>query len=162
MTATQEIHRTGLQRELPCKLKQHEWLEIAVKKSRLEDELEEVKEQFDQVKEQWKKRITEIEDRIAVHRVELRTGEQKRVVECFERWKGQVIEIVRDDTGEVIDSRTASLRDTQQQIPGTEEDEAAQADAAATQRSAGVAEDEDGDVIPIESNGSGRPKKKKK
>lgn len=160
---TEEIHRTDIKRELPCRLSPDEMLDIAIRKSKLEAQLEEKEEEFAENKREWTKALEEIESRIGVMRSELRTGEQRRVVNCHERWRGQLIEIVRDDTGEVVDTRASTLRDTQQSIPGTGEDgDEQQADAARTQRDAGVAEDEDGDVVPPESNGSGKRARKKR
>jgi hypothetical protein len=161
---TEDIHRTDIKRELPCRLSPDEMLDIAVRKSKLEGELEELEEEFSEEKRSWNKRLEELEGRIGVMRSELRTGEQRRVVTCFERWRGQLIEIVRDDTGEVVDTRASTLRDTQQTIPGTGDagDDEQQADAARTQRAAGVEEDEEGDVVPPESSGSGKRGKKKR
>lgn len=46
-------------------------------------------------------------------------GEELRPVMCRERIKGNVIEIVRVDRGEVVDTRPAELRDLQTSLPGT-------------------------------------------
>lgn len=47
-------------------------------------------------------------------------GEELRPVQCGERLKGNVIEIVRLDRLEVVDTRPAELRDLQTSLPGTE------------------------------------------
>jgi hypothetical protein len=45
-------------------------------------------------------------------------GEELRPVMCGERLHGNVIEIVRIDRGEVVDTRPADLKDLQQDLPG--------------------------------------------
>jgi hypothetical protein len=46
-------------------------------------------------------------------------GEELRPVMCGERLHGNVIEIIRIDRGEVVDTRPAELKDLQTELPGT-------------------------------------------
>lgn len=146
MTQPGEVHRSGIKRELPVKLSFEDMLDVAINKSKLEDEVEKKETDFGLVKDKHKTELGELEAKIAVLREHLRNGERRTVVECFERWKGNLLELVRTDTGDVVETRTATLKDTQADLPAMA---AAQADAAKTQADAGVAE-EDGDVVPIE------------
>lgn len=49
-------------------------------------------------------------------------GLELRPVECAERWHAGMIEIVRADTGEVVESRPVTPADQQTQIPGLDDD----------------------------------------
>jgi NifB/MoaA-like Fe-S oxidoreductase len=160
ISTTEDIVKRGIKRELPCKLTDQEELEIARRKASAEAELEEVQADFDDAKNEWKSRLEEVEKRIALMGAELRTGEQKRVIDCYERFVAGTIETVRTDNGMVIDRRAASLADTQRALPTVGRDEAREeqeqaADAAKTQRDANVEEDDEGDVVAP----AGEPKK---
>lgn len=147
-TNAEEVTRKGIKRELPVKLETHEMLMIAIAKSKAEAELDEMEAELRDIKADWNQRIDEQERRIAVMGVEIRTSEQKRVVPCYERFRAGTIEVVREDTHEIIERRAASLAEAQKALPGTDV-----ADAAATQKAANVEEDEDGDVVVPEGNG---------
>lgn len=45
-------------------------------------------------------------------------GEELREVECLERWRAGMVELVRLDTGDVFDTRAITPADQQQNIPG--------------------------------------------
>lgn len=49
-------------------------------------------------------------------------GLELRPVECTERWHSGMIEIVRSDTDEVVESRPVTPADQQIQIPGLDDD----------------------------------------
>jgi hypothetical protein len=146
---TGEVHRTGIKRELAVKLSFEDMLDVAINKTKLEDQVEKLETEFDLVKDKHKTDLAEVEAKIAALRAQLRTGERATVVECFERWKGNLLELVRTDTNQVVETRTATLKDTQPDLPSMA---AAQADAAKAQAAAGVAEDDEGDVVPIEGS----------
>ncbi|HWU85761.1 MAG TPA: hypothetical protein VN253_00695 [Kofleriaceae bacterium] len=157
-TPAPDVHRTNIQRELPVKLDDEQLLLVAMNKAMLEDELDQLEQDFGDAKEDWKKRIEDKEAEIALRRKELKDKARRSLVDCYERWRGNVIEVVRSDTGEVVDSRAATLKDTQQTIPGAGD---VAADAARTQAGAGVAESPDGDVVPPDdadgaTNGKGK------
>lgn len=81
----------------------------------------------EELAEEKKKQVTaEHSNRIKAIRVEIKRiadarakGEELRPVKCAERLRGNVIEIVRLDRMEVVDTRPADLRDLQTSIPGT-------------------------------------------
>lgn len=160
----EDVVKRGIKRELPCKLTDQQELDIARRKAQAEAELEELQDDFNDVKEEWKTRLDEVEKRIAVMGAELRSGEQKRVIDCYERFVNGTIETVRSDNGMVIDRRAASLADTQRALPGTVKDEAAAqaADAAKAQRDSNVEEDEEGDVVAPAGDGKKNGKGKRK
>jgi hypothetical protein len=143
MTAenTEEITRKGIQRELPVKLTPPELLTIAITKSKAEAERDELCAEFRDVKSDWNGRMEQLDNRIKAMGMTLRTQEERRVVTCHERFKAGTIEVVREDTGEVVERRAATMAEAQKVIPGTESTEG----AAATQRANVVEEDEDGE-----------------
>lgn len=142
-----------LRLELPVPLTDHEQLEIARGKARLEQELEEKRGEFADVKREWSEVFEGFEKRIAQAGAELRTGEQKRVVECHERYvrEGEhagKVEVVRNDTNVVVERRVANLLEARRAVP-PDEDEIADdilADAARLQSETAVEETPDGDV----------------
>lgn len=118
---TDEIHRE-FERELPVKLQGKELLEVAISKANAEAELEQEEAKFEDVKREWGTKLKNIEKRISTMGTELRTREQRRPVPCFERWRDAgTLEIVRTDTGEVIDVRVATMKDKQPNLPETSE-----------------------------------------
>ena len=177
-----KITATDIKRELPCKLTDTDLLEIAIDKAKAEGELDQIQDQFADVKREWGKRIEESEKRIAAMGSELRTRERKRVVICHERVviATRMVEVVREDTYEVVDRRAANLfeagkalpptkhLDEKPEAPSKEVDEAlaaAQAetrDAAQNQKATNVEETEDGDVTVPEGDGKRKSKKKAK
>lgn len=148
---TKEIHRTGIERELPCKLTTPELLEIAISKANAEEYLEEQQAKLEDLKREHGNAIKETEKNIARMGQELRTREQRRPVECFERWRdGGTLEVVRSDTGEVIDVRVATLRDKQGELPTDSEP------APATDAQTGFDEDDEDEEKPAEKTKRGR------
>lgn len=118
---SEEIHRRGIERELPCQLTNQQLLEIAISKSNLEAYLDELGAKFEDAKREWQTQIKEVEKRISTMSAEIRTREQRRVIECYERWRdGATLELVRTDTGEVVDVRVATLKDKQGELPATD------------------------------------------
>lgn len=173
-----KIIATDIKRELPCKLDEQQLLEVAIDKAKAEAELDEIKDDFRDVKEQWNERIEEVEKRISQMGAELRTRERKRVVLCHERVVAEtrMVEVVREDTLEVVDRRPANLFEAGKVLPQTKHldkddqhpddppdvDDALAAAAAETQRAANVEETEDGDVVPPEGDGKRAKKSKRK
>lgn len=162
----EEIHRTGIERELACQLTRDELTDVAIHKAELEDALEQLEAELAEVKASFKRRTDELDALIAADRQVLKSQSKQATVRCYERWRGNMLELVRTDTGEVVDSRAPTLRDTQQTIPGSDDEQTEQpsedaelaGDAARTQADAGVAEDDE----PPESNGVSKRKAKKR
>lgn len=152
---TGEIHRTGLMRELPVKLDLQDMVDVATNKSMLENERDKIELKAKEAAKVAKAEVEALDERIATLRAQLIAGERRTVIECFERWRGNLLEVVRGDTNAVVETRTATLKDTQADLPAMA---AAQADAAKTQADAGVSEDDEGDVVPID----GGEKKKRR
>lgn len=154
----EDIVKRDIMRELPCKLTDEQLLEVAINKAEAEAALEELESDFKDVKEEWSVRIAQSEKRIAEMGAELRTKEQKRVIKCYERFVAGTIEVVRSDTKEVVERRAANLSEAQRALPATD----AKADAAKVQRDNGVAENDEGDVVPPEGDGKRNGKNKRK
>ena len=153
---TQEIHRQ-FEKELPVKLGGKELLEVAISKANAEAELEQEQAKFEDVKREWGAKLKNVEKRIATMGTELRTREQRRMVPCYERWRdGATLEIVRGDTGEVIDVRTATMKDKQPNLPETTGEP-----AAATEVQTGFPEDEEDDAAGDEEASDEKPDEKK-
>lgn len=180
-TVEKKIITKNIQRELSCKLTDAQLLEKATKKADLEAELESIEEQFSDVKGDWNKRIADQEKRIHALGTEIRERASRMPVTCHERFDSErkVIEIVREDTNEVVDTRYPNLFEANQHGPkvehvagdevaapgddASEDDalEAAQAEAnaaAQNQQDQGIEENEDGDVVPTDE---AAPKKKR-
>lgn len=161
---TANIVKKKIMLELPCPITEREELDISRHKARAELELEELLAEFADVKRDWGKRVEEKEKYINQLGAVIRTGEQKRVIECFERYVGDgehagKVEVVRKDTDEVIERRMANLLEARGANPDPDETPE-QRDAARTQAAAGVEEDEDGDVIPPAGDGKKSRKRK--
>jgi hypothetical protein len=107
-------------RELPVTLNDGElqtYGKMLAEKVREEELAEEKKKQITSEQATKIKAIRNDIKRIADARAK---GEELRPVRCAERLHGNVIEIVRLDRNEVVDTRPAELRDLQTTIPGTE------------------------------------------
>lgn len=160
---TEDIHRRGIERELPCKLSNSQLLEIAISKANLEAHLEELEAKFEDVKREWTTQMKDVEKRISTMSGELRTREQRRVIECYERWRdGATLEIVRTDTGEVIDVRVATLRDKQPNLPATDDEPAAAADVQTGFPEDDDEDDDDGDAADGPSDELADKRKRRK
>jgi hypothetical protein len=178
--AKEEIINDEIQLELPCKLPPEKQFEIARRKCDAEDELEQEQARFDELKSAHSERVKEIERRIDVMRVQIKTGEQRQLVECYERWVANTIERVRKDTREVFDRRAATMLDNQRRLPGTGKPKLTSVPSATKDASAlpedpekseffnpalkptDVVLDENGDIAVPEGDGKKKPRKKSK
>lgn len=133
MTKKQDIHREGIVRELPVKLAASQLLEIAISKANAEAQLEQDESKLEDIKREWGDKLKEQKKQIAAMGSALRTREQRQPIDCYERWRdGATLEVVRTDTGEVIDVRVATLRDKQGELDGTTDTPEAAADGVET------------------------------
>jgi hypothetical protein len=165
-----------IKRELPVKLTNDQLLEVAFSKARLEDERDQLQDQFADVKREWGERIAGVEKHIDAMGVELRTRERRQVVLCHERVVAatRMVEVVREDTDEVVERRAANLFEVGKVLPPAkreetdataedppEVDDALAAAANETLKAAAAAnveETEDGDVTVPDT---AAPKKKR-
>lgn len=164
-----DVIRAGIKRELPVRLGDRELLEIAIAKASAEAELDEHNANLADMKREQAKIGEDIEKRIATMGAELRQRQQRRVVICYERWNAGLVEVVRQDLDprnpeSVVERRAANLAEAQRAIP---DPEAARPDddvltaAAKMQRDAGVAENEDGDIVAPDGDGRKRGGRRK-
>jgi hypothetical protein len=160
----ENIIKTKIKLELPCPLSERELLDRARQKSAAELELEQLEQAFADVKKQWATRLEIVEKKIGGLGRVIRDEAEQRVIECYERYvsdgahAGQV-ETVRTDTSTVVERRAANLLESRgANVPESPE----QADAARTQRDAGVEEDDEGDVVAPAGDGKRKPKSRKR
>lgn len=116
-TATPEEMLRRFTRELPVALNDHElqaYGKMLAEKCKEQELALEKKKQVTADHNARIKVITNEIKRIADARAK---GEELRAVQCGERIRGNVIEIVRLDRGEVVDTRPADLRDLQTTMP---------------------------------------------
>lgn len=152
----ERVLRKKILLELPCPLDDSALLAIAKDKSTQEAELEQLEEEFADFKRGWSARIEAKEKAIALLGHQIRTGEQKRVIECFERYQAEgehagKVETVRKDTFDVVERRVADLLEARNAVPDSDQEDDkgdVLAQAARMQRAAGVDENDEGDVVP--------------
>lgn len=160
-TQTEDIVKDNITRELPCSLNDLEVLKIARAKAKTEAELEELQDEIKDERSAQAARLEAVEKRIEIMGGEIRTGEQRRPVPCYERFVNGTIEVVRKDTSEVIDRRAASLVEAQKVMPMTD---APAADASTLDQAAHMQRgfSEDDDEAPDEGEPESEPKKKRR
>lgn len=105
-------------RELPVTLNDHENQVYGKMLAEKVNELKLAEDKKKQVVADHNNRIKVIENEITRIAVARAKGEELRPVTCGERLHGNVIEIVRIDRGEVVDTRPADLKDLQTDLPG--------------------------------------------
>lgn len=120
-TATQEADDGMLRkftRELPVALNDHENQMYGKMLADKVNELKLAEEKKKQVMADHNNRLKIIEAEISRIAVARAKGEELRPVICGERLHGNVIEIVRLDLREVVDTRPAEMADLQTSMPG--------------------------------------------
>lgn len=105
-------------RELPVLLSEHENQMYGKMLAEKVNELRLAEDKKKQVMADHNNRIKVIETEITRIAVARAKGEELRPVMCGERLHGNVIEIVRIDRAEVVDTRPADLKDLQTTMPG--------------------------------------------
>lgn len=106
-----------IKRELPVKLSDHELNLFGGYIAEKHKEKGRLKDQLKRVVAEYKGQLLKLEEdinRLAEARVK---GEETRPVMCEERWHSGAIQVVRLDSGEVIDARPATLADAQETLP---------------------------------------------
>jgi hypothetical protein len=117
---TTDILRKNIQRELPCPLTNDERLQRAIEASKRRAARGELEATLDAAKEAAKKAIAD--DEAALERLDnaVRDGREKRLIACYERFRSGTVELVRDDNGEIVETRAATMAEAQRQLPGAE------------------------------------------
>jgi hypothetical protein len=94
-------------RDLKCKLTNDEWAAIAAQLANDGEKREQLEAQKKSEASAIKAKIDDVEKSISSLGVKVRTHEEIRAVECFEKAddKRFVVELYRDDTGELIETR---------------------------------------------------------
>lgn len=141
--------KKNLKLELPVRLDNEEIAELAHARGRLEAELSEIEQEYSDVKKDWNEKLETKRRSIAQYGIDIRSGKQNRPVLCDEVFRNGTIQTIRQDTGEVVGTRPASMQEAQRHLPSVEGASGTAnvlEQAAAAQKSSGVEEDEDGDV----------------
>lgn len=112
----EDIIRRGLHRDLPVKLGEDEVTKALRRWADRHAELEMVDNQKSDTVASFARRKAEIEADMKILRDECRNEERIMPVECYERFAAGMIEIVRSDTGEVVDRRPASAAERQRDM----------------------------------------------
>lgn len=182
-TTTEDITTDDIKLELPCKLAPHELFDIAIRKTETELELEAEEARLDDIKAEFGDRMKGLEKKIAIMREQLHSREERRLVDCYERFVANTIERVRKDTREVFDRRAATMLDNQRRLPAVGSEPKSKSKLAVVpddgvpidapkeahfnpvmtpEQAANVEVSDDGDVVVPEGDGKRKRKSKSK
>jgi hypothetical protein len=115
------------QRDLPVKLSDDEIRERGIEMAKLEIAKEDTENQIAEVKEAAKQQIdsmketmTGLTERMRTLAREIRTGECEKSIQVFERidMGSNMVEIIRNDTMEVVETRPVTEADRQMDLDG--------------------------------------------
>lgn len=135
---------------LPVQINDAQKLESAIRKARLEDEVDENEKTHKQVVKKYNEEREANLEQLKILRAEVKKAERLAPVDIFEQyWRGMV-EVVRADTNEVIDRRSPNPSELQRSLPksvlGEMEPSELLEEAAQSQR---ASEDDDGDLDDV-------------
>jgi hypothetical protein len=112
-----EIIGTEFARELPVALSDEEKQSYGKQLAERVNEQTMLEERKKQSNAEWSTKIKKVEIEISRLADARAKGAELRPVKCIERLKGNVVEIVRLDRDEVVESRAAEMRDMQTEFP---------------------------------------------
>lgn len=151
----EDVVRRGINRDLPCKLTEEEFVRISRTRVAREAERDELQSDLDLEVKKRKEQIKERDDEINKMRRELHTGHQDRTIKCNEVFRKHPdgtgwIYVVRLDTMAEVERRPASAAEMQRYLPSVVEgtgllDQARTAQAAEAKEPARAA---GGDDVP--------------
>lgn len=103
---------------LPCKLTAEEKALKNEQRTQLTQDAMDVEEKAKEAADGFKTTLKTVEKALLDLHRELRTGEEVRPIECIEvfRFDQDMVEIVRNDTGEVVRKRAMDPRDRQSHL----------------------------------------------
>jgi hypothetical protein len=104
-------------RELPVVLTEEEKQSYGKQLAEKVNEQALLEDRKKQANAEWSTKIKKVDIEITRLASARSKGEELRPVKCFERLKGNVVEIVRVDRDEVVESRAAEMRDLQTEFP---------------------------------------------
>lgn len=119
------VIQRGIKRTLPCRITEAEFNQIAKQRVDKEALREQVVADFDRLKSKHKASIEEFDAEIRQAGKELHTGEQDRIVICTSLFRraddgAGWVDVMRTDTGEVIEQRPCTPAEAQRFLPGVE------------------------------------------
>jgi len=117
--ATTDIIKRNLKRELPCALDDDEVLIHARAATKKRAELRVIEAEIAEERKKQKERVAGVEKEIARLDAIVESGKERRIVVCHEKWANGAVHLVREDTGEVVDTRQATAADRNLVVPGS-------------------------------------------
>lgn len=115
-----EILRRDLPRELPCALTDNERLQRAIEAAKKRGERNLLEDQAAELKETAKRLLADHDSVLERLDSAVRDGSERRLIRCHERFHAGMVELVRDDTLEVVESRPATFAEAQRTMPGVD------------------------------------------
>lgn len=105
--------------KLGCELTREEQLGKGSEMAELIKQHGEVETEAKSVADGFKRQIKDLDRKITDRAEEVRTGVERRLVPCTERgrWRDNLVDVVRLDTGEVVRSRPMTESERQQALP---------------------------------------------
>jgi hypothetical protein len=167
-TAERDYHQRNIMRSLPCPLNDSEVAERSRMREKLTREIEAIDEAESAQKQIWKAQRTAIESRIDETRIAIETSTESRPVICDSYFEGGLINLVRRDTGKIVESRPARASEAQASIPGLTtggwilEESSRRMSDSYEDRGDEDRDDDDIEIYDIGDIGDEAPKKKRK
>lgn len=120
--ANDDVIRRGIKRVLPCKLTEDEFVEIAKKRVGREALLKQCEADLAREQKKRKDQIAELEDEIGTMGRQLHTESEDRTVLCNEVFRRAengtgYVHTIRLDTNEEVETRPATVSETQRYLP---------------------------------------------
>lgn len=116
---TTDIIKRNLKRELPCALDDDEVLIHARAAAKKRAELCTIQLEIADERKKQKERVATVAKEIARLDGIVESGKERRIVVCHEKWANGAVHLVREDTGEVVDTRQATAADRNLVVPGS-------------------------------------------
>jgi hypothetical protein len=122
-TATDKTITRMVTKSLPCKLEESEVLQYGRDIARAHADKDRIEDDFDSVKADYKGKIAEQAAIISKLSPRVHSGIETRDVECTEvkNWTKATVQVKRNDTGEIVESRPMREDEKQMQIGGIED-----------------------------------------
>jgi hypothetical protein len=160
LSGERDYHQRNIMRSLPCPLNDSEVAERSRMREKLTREIESIDEAESAQKQIWKSQRVAIESRIDETRLAIESSTELRPVVCDSYFEAGLINLVRRDTGKIVESRPARASEAQASIPGLTTGGGILEEAS--RRMSDSDEDRDDDDIEIDDIGDETPKKKRK
>lgn len=121
MSDSTDYVRKNLMRLLPCLVNDEQTLFYARSAAKQRRERDKLEEEMKAESDRRKARIAELDAEAERLDAIVATGREDRNIICHERFHSGMVELVREDTMEVVDARPPSQEELQRAIPGVGE-----------------------------------------